>query len=101
MLGADVVVAGGNDAEPQSLPCQVGNVIGTSTWEYLTGPLREDGLNIEYYTADGTTTTDPRLVTAIRITLRGESAGRTLGYERMQDTVSLRVGLRNCDPNVC
>lgn len=80
---------------------QVGTAIGSATWEYLTGPLRPDGLSLSYYTAGGATTTDPLAVTAIRITLRGESFGRTLGHQRMQDTVSLRVGLRNCDPNIC
>jgi type II secretory pathway pseudopilin PulG len=73
-----------------------GRLVGDSpTWELLTGPLQEDGLQFSYYAADGLETAVPEDVVAVRITLRAESAGRTLGYEKMQDSLTVRVNLRN------
>jgi type II secretory pathway pseudopilin PulG len=76
-------------------------VAGSPNWELLTGPLQADGLHFSYYAADGTETADSADVVAVRIKLRAESAGRTLSHETMQDSLTVRITLRNCDPNVC
>jgi hypothetical protein len=85
---------------------QVGAAIGTDTWEPLTGPLQADGLDFTYYALDAATSTfnamdvatgNPNDVVAVRITLRSESAGRTLSYEQMRDSLMVRINLRNCD----
>ena len=76
-------------------------VADSPSWELLTGPLRQDGLHFSYYAMDGTETATPQDVVAVRITLRSESAGRTLRHETMQDTLRMRINLRNCDPRVC
>jgi hypothetical protein len=75
----------------------LGRRVGNSnTWELLTGPLRSDGLSLKYYTRTGAVTTNPLEVHAVRFTLRAQSFGRTLGgHEHMQDTLSVRVYLRN------
>jgi prepilin-type N-terminal cleavage/methylation domain-containing protein len=102
MMAYKRVLYGITDYQGRSwLGRQVGAAIGTTNWEHLTGPLQPGGLQLEYYTAGGAATTDPLQVIAMRITLRGESYGRTMSYQAMHDTVSLRVGLRNCDPNIC
>jgi type II secretory pathway pseudopilin PulG len=84
---------------------QVGVAIGTDTWEPLTGPLQADGLDFSYYSLDSdgteTATADPNAVVAVRIIVRAKSAGRTLSREQIQDSLTVRINLRNCDPNVC
>jgi prepilin-type N-terminal cleavage/methylation domain-containing protein len=70
-------------------------VSGSATWEMLTGPLRTNGLTLTYYNAAGAVTTVPAQVSAVRITLRGESFGRTNKRKATQDTLTLRVQLRN------
>ena len=66
----------------------------------VAGPLRaKDGLLFEYLDATGTATADPRLVTRVRITVRGQSttpimvAGRPTGT--YSDSVIVTVALRN------
>jgi type II secretory pathway pseudopilin PulG len=71
-------------------------VNGATTWEILAGPLRMDGFQVTFYTSAGATTTTPSQVAAARITLRGESLGRTnTTRASMQDTMSVRIQLRN------
>jgi prepilin-type N-terminal cleavage/methylation domain-containing protein len=62
----------------------------------VTGPLTSNGLSLTYYTSGGATTTTAASVAAVRLTLRGESKGLSSSNRaRMQDTVSLRITLRN------
>jgi hypothetical protein len=62
----------------------------------VTGPLTSSGLSLTFYTSAGATTTTAASVASVRMTLRGESYGRSASTrERMQDTVSLRIALRN------
>jgi prepilin-type N-terminal cleavage/methylation domain-containing protein len=62
----------------------------------VTGPLTSSGLSLTFYTSAGATTTTPANVTAVRMTLRGESFGRSSSSrQRLQDTVSIRITLRN------
>jgi prepilin-type N-terminal cleavage/methylation domain-containing protein len=70
-------------------------VAGAAQWEIVTGPLREDGLRLTYYTSAGGTTTTAAQVAAVRIALRSESFGRTNQRKVMQDTLSVRIQLRN------
>jgi prepilin-type N-terminal cleavage/methylation domain-containing protein len=68
---------------------------GSAAWEIITGPLRSDGLQLAYYTAAGAVATVPSTVAAVQVTLRAESFGRTRGGQFMQDTVTMRISLRN------
>jgi prepilin-type N-terminal cleavage/methylation domain-containing protein len=70
-------------------------VAGATSWEMVTGPLRTDGLTLTYYTSTGATTTNAAEVATVRITMRGESYGRTSQRKVMQDTLSVRIQLRN------
>jgi prepilin-type N-terminal cleavage/methylation domain-containing protein len=73
----------------------LGRSVAGGSWEIVTGPLSSSGLSLTYYTAGGATTTTASDVAAVRITLRGESYGRTNLRQRMTDTVSVRVAVRN------
>jgi hypothetical protein len=70
-------------------------VAGAANWELVTGPLRTDGLRLTYYTSAGATTTTAAEVAAVLIALRSESFGRTNQHKVMEDTLSVRVQLRN------
>jgi type II secretory pathway pseudopilin PulG len=69
--------------------------VSGGNWELLAGPLQPNGLQVTYFTNTGSATTTPSAIAAVRITLRSESHGRQRNGERMQDSVSFRVALRN------
>jgi Tfp pilus assembly protein PilW len=73
----------------------LGRRVSGGSWEVLAGPLRTDGFRITYYNAAGAATTTASTVVAARITLRSESYGRTNQRNVLQDTMSLRIQLRN------
>jgi prepilin-type N-terminal cleavage/methylation domain-containing protein len=64
-------------------------------WEILTGPLRTDGLRLDWRNAGGASTKDPQQVASVWLTLRGESYGRTNMRTTMSDTLTVRIHLRN------
>ena len=70
-------------------------VAGATSWELVAGPLRTDGLRLTYYTSAGAVTTVPGQVASVRLTLRGESYGRTNLRSAARDTLSVRIQLRN------
>ena len=66
----------------------------------VVGPLAPGGLAIEYFQANGNTTTDVNLVKSIRITMLGitdRSVSTDLGSTKntITDTLQVRVELRN------
>lgn len=74
----------------------LGRRTGSGTPVPLVGPVRgQDGVQFEYLTADGSTTSTPSEVRQVRVTIRTRSNARDRQGNPVADSVSARVHLRN------
>lgn len=75
----------------------LGRKVGAAaSYEMMTGPLKAtDGLVFVYRDAAGVVTTQPNQVATIEVVLRAESYVELQTGGRQQDSVALRIALRN------
>jgi prepilin-type N-terminal cleavage/methylation domain-containing protein len=74
----------------------LGRRTGSANPVPLVGPVRgRDGVQFDYLTADGSTTSTPSEVRQIRVTIRTRSDARDRQGNPVADSVSARIHLRN------